>query len=204
MNKEKYKEILLKYIPAEAFEQVYQLILQHRVHLNITRERKTRHGDFRPPANGRPSRISVNFNLNKYAFLITFLHELAHQITWSKFKGRINPHGPEWKKEFAGLLGPFIDNGSFPSEVADLLSKDFLKHHYSTSSDTELFRELKKYDDDNGLVLLESLPDNSSFMLKNGSKFRKLNKRRKNYLCLNLDNNRRYVFNPLAEVIPLS
>ena len=203
MDKERYKEILLKYIPDAAFEQVYSLIGQHGVYLNITRERKTRHGDFRPPANGKPARISVNHNLNKYAFLITFLHELAHQIIWKNHKNRVNPHGQEWKVAFADLLEPFIRNGSFPEKIAKLLNRDASGLYYSTATDTRLFRELKKYDKQNGLVLLESLPDNTEFILTNGSRFRKLHKRRKNFLCLNLQNNRQYVFNPLAEVIPL-
>ncbi len=203
MNKEKYREVLLKYIPASSFEQVYTLIVQHGVHLNITRERKTRHGDFRPPVKGKPARISVNHNLNKYAFLITFLHELAHQVTWKNHKNRVNPHGREWKGAFADLLEPFIRNGSFPDTVARLLNKDASALYHSTATDTELFRELKKHDKKNGLVLLESLPDNVEFMLTNGAKFRKLHKRRKNFLCINLHNNRQYVFNPLAEVIPL-
>lgn len=203
MKKEKYREILLRYIPDVAFERVYGLIVQHGVYLNITRERKSRHGDFRPPVNGKPARISVNHNLNKYAFLITFLHELAHQVTWKQYGSRVNPHGPEWKKAFAVLLGPFISNGSFPDKVAALLNKDAAGLYYSTATDTELFRELKKYDKENGLVLLESIPENTEFKLPNGATFRKLHKRRKNFLCINLQNNRQYVFNPLAEVIPL-
>ena len=203
MSREKYRKILLKYIPEPAFEEVYRLIINHRVYLNITRERKTRHGDFRPPFNGMPARISVNHNLNRYAFLITFLHELAHQMVWENHRNRVKPHGPEWKAAFAGLLATFVENGSFPPEIATLLSKNPDDLYHSTVTDTLLFRQLKKYDNHNGFKLLETLPDNSLFMLPNGSKFRKLHKRRKNFLCLNLINGRNYVFNPLAEVIPL-
>lgn len=203
MTKEAYKKILLKYIPEAAFEEVYGMIIRHRVYLNITRERKTRHGDFRPPFNGKPARISVNHNLNPYAFLITFLHELAHQLTWEKFKNKVRPHGPEWKAAFAGLLRPFIQNGSFPPGIAALLDKDANELYHSTVTDTELFRNLKKYDVQNGMITLETLPENAFFMLKNGSKYKKLQKRRKNYLCINILNNRKYVFNPLAEVIPM-
>lgn len=204
MTREEYKNILHKYIPESAFDLVYQLIIKHRVYLAITRERKTKHGDFRPSANGRPSRISVNYNLNKYAFLITFLHELAHQITWEKYKLRARPHGEEWKSNFSELLQPFIQNGSFPDEIAEDLKKDANNIFYSTVADTSLARKLKGYDKNNGFVLLETLPENSTFMVANGTKYQKLNKRRKNYLCLNLQNQRRYIFNPLAEVIPIA
>lgn len=203
MDRKKYKNILQKYLPSEAVDQVYGLIISHKVHLNITRERKTRHGDFRPPLNGKPPRISVNHSLNKYAFLITFLHELAHQLNWEKHSNRVKPHGPEWKAAFSSLLKPFLTNGTFPERIAQLLDKEASDLYFSTVTDTALFRELKKYDDNNGLVLLETLPDHTSFMLVNGTKFRKLYRRRKNFLCLNLQNNRQYVFNPLAEVIPI-
>jgi len=202
MTREAYKNILQKYIPEKSFDLVYQLIIQHRVYLSITRERKTKHGDFRPSQNGKPARITVNQNLNKYAFLITFLHELAHQVTWNKYKRKVRPHGEEWKCNFSELLQAFIKNGSFPNEIAADLDKDANSLFFSTVADTSLARKLKSYDKNNGFVLLETLPENSTFMLANGTKYQKLNKRRKNYLCLNLKNHRRYIFNPLAEVIP--
>lgn len=204
MTKETYSEVLIKYIPEAAVDQVYHLIIKHSVFLAITRERKTKHGDFRPAVNGKPSRISVNHNLNKYAFLITFLHELAHQITWNKYKSRVRPHGHEWKKEFYDLLQQFRNGEIFPSEILENLEKGHHELMYSTLADTDLARQLKRYDNTNGLVLLETLADNTTFMLPNGRKFKKLSKRRKNFLCINLDNQRKYVFNPLAEVIALN
>ncbi|MCF8365907.1 MAG: hypothetical protein K9H16_09000 [Bacteroidales bacterium] len=203
MTREAYKSVLIKYIPEASFELVYQLIIKHRVFLAITRERKTKHGDFRPAMHGKPARISVNHNLNEYAFLITFLHELAHQITWEKYKKKVKPHGLEWKYEFANQLQPFIQNGIFPKEIAEKLDKDPAELYYSTVADTSLERELKNYSKANGFVLLENLPDNAMFMLPNGIKYRKLHKRRKNFLCINVQNKRQYIFNPLAEVIKL-
>ncbi len=200
MTKNEYKTILSKYIPDKAVEDVYSLIIKNRVYLLIARERKTKHGDFRPALNGKQARISVNHNLNPYAFLITFLHELAHQLTWNKFKNKVKPHGVEWKNSFNDLLQPFFDNESFPGDVVKNLRKNSNELYYSTTADTNLARVLKQYDQENGLVLLETLPIESKFILPNGTKYIKLNKRRKNYLCVNLNNNRQYVFNPLAEV----
>lgn len=203
MTKDEYKTVLLKYIPQEAFEAVYSLIITNGVYLSISRHRKTKHGDFRPAINGSPARISVNHNLNTYAFLITFLHELAHQLTWNKYKHTVKPHGPEWKKAFHELLLPFINNGSFPNNIVEQLKKDSTELYHSTTADTNLAREIKQYDKDSGLLLLETLAENTRFILPNGTRFIKLHKRRKNFLCRNLDNNRLYVFNPLAEVYAL-
>ncbi len=203
MDKNTFKNILGKYLPENAVEAVYHLIVDHHVFLTITRQRKSKLGDFRPSANGKPQRISINHNLNKYAFLITFLHELAHQLTWEKYKTKVAPHGIEWKQAFADLLHPFVERGSFPDEIAQEITKHPDKHLYATLADTKLARQLKKHDEASGLVLLESLADNTHFMLPDGRKFIKQNKRRKNYQCMHLSSRRLYAFNPLAEVIPL-
>ncbi len=203
MDPQAYKTILSKYLPARAVEPVYHLIVYHKVHLRITRQRITKHGDFRPSFDGKPHRISINHNLNPYAFLITFLHELAHQTTWNKYANRVMPHGTEWKNAFADLLIPFTEEGIFPYEIAVHLNRNGHVMRYSTAADTALSRVLKKYDKPTGLVTLENLPENALFMLPDGKKFRKMEKRRKNYLCRNIQNNRNYVVHPLAEVIPL-
>jgi SprT protein len=203
MNPGEYKSILVKYLPERSVDPVYDLIAKHKVHLRITRKRKTKSGDFRPSAKGNPHKITVNHNLNPYAFLITFLHELAHQITWNKYANKVMPHGIEWKNTFAELLKPFVDDGVFPDDVAVHLKKKGHELLYSTSADVELSRVLKRYDKDEGKVTLESLPEKALFMFPDGSKFRKMEKRRKNYLCLNMRNERYYVVQPIAEVIPL-
>lgn len=203
MKPEEYKNILAKYLPECAVDQVYELIAHHKVHLRITRKRKTKSGDFRPSANGSPHKITVNHNLNPYAFLITFLHELAHQITWNKYANSVMPHGMEWKNTFAELLKPFIDDGIFPDDIAIQLKKKGYDLLYSTAADIDLSRVLQKYDKKEGIVTLESLPHNALFMFPDGSTFRKMEKRRKNYLCLSLRNQRYYVVRPIAEVIPL-
>jgi SprT protein len=203
MTEQAFKKTLSGYLPQKAVDPVYHLIVKHKIHLLISRERKTKHGDFRPGINGKNHRISVNYNLNPYAFLITFLHETAHQINWIKYGNRVMPHGIEWKNTFTDLLKPFIEDEIFPAEIADACKKEGFEILYSTSADTNLSRVLKKYDKSNGTVLLESLPEKALFMLPNGRKFRKMQKRRKNFLCQSLPENRNYVINPLAEVIPL-
>ncbi len=193
---------MAKYLPEKAVDPVCLLFEKHRVNLVITRERRSKHGDFRPAHHDKPSRISVNHNLNPYAFLITFLHELAHQLVWEKYGRKLKPHGPEWKQSFYALLQPFCSEEFFPPEIVAILNPADKRIFASTTADTLLARALKKYDHKNGLSILEDLRENSFFYLPDGRHFKKLTKRRKNYLCLCLNNQRQYVFNPLAEVIP--
>jgi hypothetical protein len=204
MTKEEYKSILIKYIPEAAFEQVYALIMRHGLRIVISRHRKSKHGDFRPGIKGKPSVITINHNLNPFAFLITLLHEAAHQLVWEKHKRSVSPHGPEWKKAFHELLQPFVVQNVFPEGIAAKLEQDHLSLKYSTSADLVLARQLKEFDKPHeGTVLLETLPENAHFTLPNGMHFIKLKRRRKNYLCLKVENQRQYIFNPLAEVIAL-
>lgn len=89
---------LKTYLPEGSFEDVSHYLLNYKVHLTITRERKSVLGDYRNALAEKNHRISVNGNLNKYAFLITLLHELAHLFTYERFGHRVQAHGAEWKK----------------------------------------------------------------------------------------------------------
>ena len=87
-------EVLAKYIPQQAVAPVFELIVQNEVHLKIVQERVTRHGDYRRGISGKHE-ITVNSNLNKYKFLITLIHEIAHLVAFEKFGRNIKPHGQE-------------------------------------------------------------------------------------------------------------
>ena len=69
---------LNSYLPAGAYDTVMQYLQHYKVHLTITKERRSVLGDYRFAVHGKNHRISVNGNLNSFAFLITLLHELAH------------------------------------------------------------------------------------------------------------------------------
>ena len=51
--------------------------------------------------------ITINNDLNKYRFLITLIHEMAHLVTF-KDMPRSKPHGKEWKINFQRLMLPFL------------------------------------------------------------------------------------------------
>ena len=99
------QDILLKYIPEHAVKPVSELIIENGVHLKIVNERSTRHGDYRN-FNGKHE-ITVNGSLNKYRFLITLIHEIAHLVAGVKYGRTIKPHGQEWKHTFQILMVPY-------------------------------------------------------------------------------------------------
>src|ERR671921_814126 len=85
------------FIPEGSAPFVFEYLKKYKVHLTITRGRKSVLGDYRHAIGNKNHRISVNGNLNRYAFLITLIHELAHLVTFMKFGNEVSSHGREWK-----------------------------------------------------------------------------------------------------------
>ncbi len=199
------KQVLKKYLPADAVDMVYNSISSHKLQLRISRQRHSKLGDFRPGINGRPHRISLNHDLNPYNFLIVFVHELAHLVVFNQFRYRVMPHGKEWKTTFRELMKPYFEKQIFPDDIG-LALKNYLRNAKAANgSDLELSRVLSEYDphvEKNPRI--ETLPEGTLFRVPGGRVFKKMERMRKRYKCLCLDNNRLYLFNPLATVQPLN
>ncbi len=194
-------DVLQKYLPERAVEPCFDLIRTHGVNLKIVDHRVTRHGDYRRLSNGL-HQITVNASLNKYRFLITLIHEIAHLVAFEEFGKGIKPHGLEWKRTFQRLMVPFIRPEIFPSKLLPLIAKHFRNPKASSSTDANLSIALKAYDTtqqkDNSYVF--ELPLGSTFRLYNGKLFQKGKKRVKRYECIELATGRLYLFQPNAEV----
>jgi len=201
---QKYREILQKYLPEAAVEEVYESIVRYKIHLRITKNRSTKLGDYRPVHKGQPHRISINHNLNPYAFLTTLIHEIAHLVVFENYDHRVRPHGKEWKYCFREIMQPYFGLEIFPYEVKTALHNYLKNPSSSSNANLTLSRILKKYDNDSGdCIFIEELPEKSRFKIQNGKTFERLEQRRKRIKCLCLDNKKLYLFDPLTKVIPL-
>lgn len=193
-------EVLKKYLPERAIEPCLVLIKENGVHLKIVNERVTRHGDYRRLPNGL-HHITVNSSLNKYRFLITLVHEIAHLVAFEKYGRQILPHGIEWKRTFQLLMLPFIRPEIFPSKLLPLLARHFKNPKASSDTDAKLSIALKQFDTqskDNSYIF--ELPLGSIFRIYNGKLFKKGNKRVKRYECIEIATGKVYIFQPNAEV----
>ena len=193
------KEILEKYLPHRAVEDCISLIKEHKASVHIVSERKTRHGDYRKLPTGQV-KITVNANLNKYRFLITFIHEFAHLVAYEKYGNRINPHGVEWKISFQKLMLPFINPSIFPEKLLPLLARHFKNPTASSDTDAVLSLALKEFDPSNHKNYIFEIPKGTKFRLDNGRIFIKGSKRVKRYECKCLQTGNVYVFQPHSEV----
>jgi len=202
MSDDKNRETLAAYLPEKAVDVVLEWIKSKQVHLKITKNRKTKLGDYRPPVRYKNHRISVNHDLNPYAFLITFVHEYAHLLVFEQFGNRVKPHGKEWKATYRMLIHKFLELDVFPDDLKQVLEQSVYKSKASSVSDLQLSRALHKYDKAHDLMRIEDLPENAVFRTETGRLFRKGPRQRIRYKCQNLDNGRFYLFHPLTPVIP--
>ncbi|MFY0484010.1 SprT-like domain-containing protein [Flavobacterium sp. PLA-1-15] len=192
-------ETLAKYIPEHAVKPVFDLIVANQVHLKIVNERVTRHGDYRKGPSGKHE-ITVNASLNKYKFMITLIHEIAHLVAFEKFGRNIKPHGAEWKYSFQRLMVPFIRPEIFPSQLLPLLARHFKNPTASSDTDAKLALALKYFDKENDKNYIFEIPVGSIFRIHNGKIFKKGSLRVKRYECMEVSSGRVYLFNPNAEV----
>ena len=197
---QKNSEILKKYLPEQSVEIIARWIVEFDFKLKITKERSTRLGDYTSPRPGFNHTITINHNLNSYAFLITLVHEVAHLVTFNEHRNSVNPHGKEWKQNFQKLIQPFLTTDIFPIEVFAALRKYMQNPAASSCSDVQLLKTLKLHDADTGAVFLEYLPLNSLFLYNGSRIFKKGEKIRKRFKCLEVSTQQIYLFNPLAEV----
>lgn len=193
------KHIIAPYLPEHAVDAVFELIKANGVNLKIVRERVTRHGDYRKDTAGS-HQITVNASLNKYRFLITLIHEIAHLAAFEKYGRNIKPHGVEWKMTFQRLMVPFIRPEIFPNQLLPLLARHFKNPKASSDTDATLSIALKQFDDKSDKNYVFELPYGSQFRIHNGKIFRKGAQRVKRFECLEVSTGKLYLFSPNAEV----
>jgi SprT protein len=192
---------LQSYLPAGSYEEVAHYLHHYKVQLTITRERKSILGDYRHSFADKNHRISVNGNLNSYSFLITLLHELAHLFTYERFGHRVSAHGTEWKNEYGKILSQFLLKKIFPADIEKVLLKTLKNPAASSCADDSLLRVLRKYDPaKEGTILVETLPQGTLFKIKGERIFRKEEKVRKRYRCVEVKTGKVYLFSPVYEV----
>lgn len=197
----KKEEILAQYMPEAAAPVIAKWIDYFQCEFKISKGRATKLGDYRHPYKAAGHKISVNNDLNAYAFLVTTVHEFAHLLTWNDHKNKVKPHGTEWKLNFKRMMAPFIEKDIFPADVQQAIVSYLNNPSAASCTDLKLSRALKKHDRISTAALrLEELPLNALFTIKDGRQFRKGERLRKRYRCVCLNNGNTYLFNPLAEV----
>tara|TARA_B100000963_G_scaffold143519_1_gene125016 strand:- start:3058 stop:3663 length:606 start_codon:yes stop_codon:yes gene_type:complete len=190
------------FVPPASIPLLSKYLVHWEVNLVVTRERVTKHGDFRAlPKGGH--QITVNEMPNPYRFLITTVHEIAHLLTYKNFGSDIKPHGKEWKNTFRKIMLPFLSPEIFPQELLKILQLHFRNPKASSDTDTKLALVLYKFDPENKKNYIFELEEGSVFEIHNGRRFIRGKKRIKRYECREKHGKRLYLFSPHAQVIKI-
>lgn len=194
--------VLEHFLPPGSVEMVEGMLKRYPVNLRISKTRASKLGDFRPLPQQQFHIISINHDLNPFAFLITLVHEVAHLTTWNQHKNGVSPHGSEWKQHFKMLMMPYLEKGIFPQGVKLELDRYMQNPAASSCSSPGLTKALKVFDKGDSL-LLDDVPAASIFKIKDNEKllFKKGDKARSRYLCLELRTNRKYWVSGISEVL---
>ena len=193
---------LQNYLPLGTGDAVTVYLQQYKVHLTIAKERKSILGDYRHRTHHANHRISVNGNLNKFSFLITLLHELAHLLTFEQHSNRVLAHGKEWKTIYGQLLKQFVLNKIFPADIEKELLQSLKNPAASSCAEDGLLRVLRNYDaKESHQQLIEEILPGALFKIKDGRVFQKGEKLRKRFKCREMKTGKMYLFSPVYEVI---
>ena len=169
-----------------------------KIEIKVSNPRKTKLGDFKV-INGKMS-ISINNDLNRYSFLITLVHEIAHAFVFKKYHNSVRPHSRSWQLTFKSLLINFLTPDYFPEDILRVLSRHIIKPKASTFSDLELVNVLRKYDNFKSHVLSQ-ISVGQYFKNSSGRIFIKGERLRKRYKCIDFKSGKIYLFHPFTPVI---
>jgi SprT protein len=189
---------LQKHIPADAVDHCIELWDEFPFKFNIKAKRATKLGDYRYDPKNKSHTISINNDLNTYSFLITYLHEVAHLITFHEYGRKVKPHGIEWKAIFKKISLPILNTQVFPDEILRKLANYLKNAKASSCNDHNLMRALKIYDNNESIFLSDiSVGEIFNF----GSRaFKKESLRRTRFVCQEVSSGRKYLISKSAVV----
>ena len=191
---------LEKYLPENTLPFLKTWFGAHYIHIKITKGRNSKLGDYRKMPD-QSHQITINSTLQPPLFFFVLAHELAHLLAFENCGHRISPHGSEWKNTFRTMLLESIS--IFDDDLKPIILKFAKSPKANFMSSPELVRyfHIEDYEDETSYI--EDLNINDHFM------YRKQiyiidEKRKKNYLCTQLDTDKKYIFKPLARVEKIS
>ncbi len=190
--------LLEPYVPAQALDYCCQLWYDQNFRFTVKRKRVTKLGDYRYNPETKEHSITVNADLNTYSFLLTYIHEVAHLVTFKKYGRKVSPHGIEWKTEFKKLMLPLLNPTIFPDDLLRHIASYLKNPKASSCNDHNLSRTLSEYDEKDN-TFLSDIPIGQTFTLGN-KHFKKGSLRRTRYLCQDVHSKKQYLISKSATI----
>lgn len=184
-------ELFARHVPPAAVAYCQRLRADWEFSLRVTRPRRTRLGTHQfDPTTGHL--VTVNADLGPEAFLITYLHEVAHVVTVRQARRHPQPHGAAWKRNFRLLLEPMLTEAVFPPAVLRPLRAYALNPTAATSSYPPLAQALQNVGSPpDGTTTVAQVPEGEAFVLHHRT-FVRGPLRRTRALCTEASTGRKY------------
>lgn len=192
-------EVFGKFVPEASVSYCVKLYERLGFEFKVKKARQTKLGDYRFNPKSNKHTITVNNDLNPYAFLVTYLHEVGHLIAFKQYGRRIQPHGREWKQVFKEIAEPMLLPEVFHESVLAALKRYFKNPKASSCSDPVLYQILKQFDEPSDSILLKEVVIGAAFVF-NKKSFVKLENKRTRSVCQEIKTKRKYLISGLAEV----
>ncbi len=188
------------FLPEGTYEQIIPYLNHYHIRLKITKERRTKYGDYKPGQRGHAHEISINGNLNPYHFLLTLVHELAHLVAFDRHGFRIKSHGHEWKKTYHELMIPFLNRKVFPEKLLTTIMSSMTNIKSSSCYNPTLSLALRQYDRHPLGTMIQDIAIGGLFATADGRQYKLLSKRRTRFEAIEIDTGKTYLFPALYEV----
>jgi len=174
-KKQQFSKQLSTILPEYLALTIAELIVDNNIFFRVSKDRKSKLGDYRYIPQERKHLISVNQGLGPTQFFITAIHEFAHFFAFKNHGRKIKPHGLEWRYEYRKLLSEVLEFNSLESEMIQAVQMELQKPTVAHRS--SLSRELMP-----GEVYLSSVSEHSVFEFRD-RKFIKKEIRRTRFFC---------------------
>ncbi|WP_420318178.1 SprT-like domain-containing protein [Ekhidna sp.] len=197
------EEVFKKFVPEASVAYCVKLYERLGFEFKIKKARQTKLGDYRFNPKTNRHTITINNDLNPFAFLVTYLHEVAHLIAFKQYGRRIQPHGKEWKNSFKEISEPMLTANIFHVSVLAALKRYFKNPKASSCSDPTLYQILKQFDEPSEKIFLRDLLIGEAFLF-NKKQFVKLETKRTRSVCQEIGTKKKYMISDIAEVKRLS
>lgn len=196
-----FQEIISKYVPEATIRYCCELWLLYKFRFIVKKKRSSRLGDYTYDPQLNRHTVTVNGDQNPYAFLITYLHEVAHMMCAVRYGFSVKPHGIEWKSCFKEIAYPLMKEEIFPPDLLVPMF-DYISNPKATScSDIDLLKALNEYDE-HPLSFVSDLKAGDIFRFNNKI-FRKEEVIRTRAICTEVSTGNKFYIPESAQVDPI-
>jgi len=193
------RKIFENHLPEKAVEYCFSLWKALNFEFKIKKRRQSKYGDYRFDPVTKTHTVSVNHDLNKFAFLLTYIHEVAHLTTYEKYGRQVKPHGREWKMQFKKLMIPMLREDIYPMGILGPLARHMKNPKATSTADADLFQSLRNEGQKLNGSYLKDIRAGEKFLFHQKI-YRKIEVKRTRSLCELADSHRKYLISESAPV----